>query len=385
MQNQLMGFSSQKASISGPLKRRFQMLLHLLLAFALSAAFLWFFRSSPVTQDTMQSISPDVSAVPEPFRHGEVWLDTEGRPILAHGGCVIWDAPSGKWFWYGEQRHGETFEGILHPEWNMTFAHAETLGVGCYSSPDLRQWTFEGIALRSSDDASHPLYKRGVINRPKVLRSPTTGKYVMWFHNDLSNYALALAAVAVADHPQGPFTFLDNQRAKPHESRDFTLFQDEDGSAYHVFNSDNNRTLRIARLSPDYLHHDGTFGEAHAGESREAPVMFKHGGTYYLITSGCTGWDPNAATYAVAEHPLGPWTSMHENPCVGEGAETTFRSQGAHVIPMPGTPGAFIFIANRWNPKNIIDSRHVWLPLTLRDGKPRIEWKEAWTLGDTAR
>lgn len=35
-----------------------------------------------------------------------------------------------------------------------------------------------------------------------------------------------------------------------------------------------------------------------SGELREAPVMFKRNGYYYLLTSGCTGWKPNQSSYA---------------------------------------------------------------------------------------
>ena len=31
------------------------------------------------------------------------------------------------------------------------------------------------------------------------------------------------------------------------------------------------------------------------GLSREAPSMFKAAGHYFLLTSGCTGWEPNRA------------------------------------------------------------------------------------------
>lgn len=55
--------------------------------------------------------------------------------------------------------------------------------------------------------------------------------------------------------------------------------------------------------------------------SREAPAMFQYKGKYYMINSGCTGWNPNKAEYAVADHPLGPWIVMGD-PCVGDTKET---------------------------------------------------------------
>lgn len=113
------------------------------------------------------------------------------------------------------------------------------------------------------------------------------------------------------------------------------------------------------------------------GSYREAPAMFKHNGKYYLITSDCTGWSPNAASYAVADTPLGKWIP-HGNPCIGPDRETTFHSQSTFVLAIPGQPDAFIFMADRWNKLDLQDSRYVWLPLKLVNGHPQIAWQEKW-------
>jgi hypothetical protein len=105
--------------------------------------------------------------------------------------------------------------------------------------------------------------------------------------------------------------------------------------------------------------------------------MFKHQGRYYLITSGCTGWAPNTARLAVADSIWGPWKALG-NPCVGKDAGLTFRGQATYVLPLPGKPGAFIFMADRWQPNNAIDGRHLWLPIQFNDGRPFIEWMDEW-------
>ena len=108
--------------------------------------------------------------------------------------------------------------------------------------------------------------------------------------------------------------------------------------------------------------------------------MFKHAKTYYLITSGCTGWAPNAARLAAADSIWGPWKALG-NPCVGKDAGSTFQGQSTHVLPVPGKTGAFIFMADRWRPKNAIDGRHLWLPIQFKDGKPFVAWMDKWNLG----
>lgn len=112
----------------------------------------------------------------------------------------------------------------------------------------------------------------------------------------------------------------------------------------------------------------------------EAPIIFKHNGTYFFIGSGCTGWDPNAARSARTNDILGEWEELG-NPCVGDGADITFSSQGRYVLPVPGKKnGSFIFIADRHVPKNPIDSRYVWLPIDVSSGIPKIRWYDEWNL-----
>src|SRR5699024_1575905 len=101
------------------------------------------------------------------------------------------------------------------------------------------------------------------------------------------------------------------------------VFKDDDGRAYHIYSSEWNRTLYISLLDDSYTKHTGVFKRNFINKSREAPAVFKHQGKYYLISSGCTGWDPNVAEYAVADSMLGEWTVIG-NPCTGPGAEKTF-------------------------------------------------------------
>jgi len=56
---------------------------------------------------------------------------------------------------------------------------------------------------------------------------------------------------------------------------------------------------------------------------------------------------------------FGQW-KLVGNPCVGATemeAANTFQSQGSFVLPMPGRPGSFIFMADQWDPDNLAESR----------------------------
>ena len=129
-------------------------------------------------------------------------------------------------------------------------------------------------------------------------------------------------------------------------SRDMTLFVDDDGKAYHIYSSEDNLTLQIAELSDDYLSHTGKYIRIFPGGHNEAPAIFKKDGIYWMITSGCTGWEPNKARLLTATSILGEWKQL-PNPCVGENADKTFGGQSTYVLPLQGTEKQFIFIENQ--------------------------------------
>jgi hypothetical protein len=56
-------------------------------------------------------------------------------------------------------------------------------------------------------------------------------------------------------------------------------------------------------------------------------------------------------------------------------------AQSTFVLPAPGRPDSFIFMADRWNPKDLPDSRHLWLPFTMEPGGTfTIPWCDHWDL-----
>lgn len=339
------------------------------------------------------------------FMPGAVWTDEGGERIYAHGGGIL--HYDGRYYWYGENRHA---------------------GVNCYSSENLYDWKREGTVLAWEENRpGYDLEKGCIIERPKVIYNAKTGKFVMWFHLELKGqgYGAARTAVAVADKPEGPFRYLRSMRCcagkwpenmteeqrnntlEPEDSgkwwskewmqavkdglfvrrdfeggqmsRDMTLFVDEDGKAYHIYSSEENLTLQIAELTEDYQGHTGRYVRVFPGGHNEAPAIFKRDGKYWMITSGCTGWAPNAARLAVADHMLGPWKALG-NPCKGAEANLTFRSQSTYVLQVDGKEEAYIFMADRWNPKDLPDSRYIWLPLKFEGGKPVLYWTEKWSL-----
>lgn len=301
---------------------------------------------------------------------GEPWLDTDGNVIQAHGGGILHEG--GVYYWFGENKDGPTLPG----------RRVDVIGVNCYSSRDLLAWKNEGLVLRAEpSDPAHDLHPGKVAERPKVIFNPLTRKYVMWLHIDSPDYTAARAGVATSDHVTGPYQYLHSVRPNGLDSRDMTLFQDDDGKAYLVHSSDWNSVMIISELSEDYLSCTGKysrqFDHGQKNTGRESPALFKYQGKYHIITSGTTGWSPNAAECAVAESIHGPWR-VQGNPCVGANADTTFFAQNTFVLPLAGTPGAFILMADRWIPDDLRNSRYVWLPLKISGEELRVEWRDAW-------
>ncbi len=338
---------------------------------------------------------------PRGFRPGEVWRDTAGRPINAHGGGIL--VHEGVYYWYGESKQTKPT-----PDPTRKRPRVAATGVACYSSTNLMDWVNQGIVLATStNDPAGDLHPRRVLERPKVIYNRSTGKFVLWLHIDSPDYRAARSGVAVADKPTGPFKYLGSLRpnagvwprgvtardktpddknflardfADGQMARDMTLFVDDDGTAYQFYAAEENSTLQVSQLSPDYLRPAGKYARLFAGRFMEAPAVFKRGGKYYLIMSGCTGWAPNAARAAVAESIWGPWTEL-DNPWTGPEAEVSYNSQSTFVLPVPGRAGTYIFMADRWNPGNLEDSRYVWLPLRFDPtGRPQLRWVDSWNL-----
>lgn len=344
------------------------------------------------------------------FYPGKLWFDNNQRIINAHGGGVLYH--DGQYYWFGEHK-GER-------------SNAAWIGVTCYSSSDLYNWNDEGVALAVSKDNRSPIVEGSTMERPKVIYNEATEKFVMYFHLELQGrgYDAAHVGIAVSDKPTGPYELVRNGRVNPGEwplnmtvlqqnatdkpedytwwtpewnkaienglfvrrdfeggqmSRDMTLFVDDDKKAYHIYASEDNLTLHIAELTDDYLGHTGKYIRIDPAGHNEAPAIFKKNGRYFMITSGCTGWDPNAARLLTADHILGEWT-LHPNPAVGKGAELTFHSQSTYILPVAGKKDAFIFMADRWRPENPIDGRYVWLPVLFEDGMPVLKWFNKWDL-----
>jgi hypothetical protein len=231
-----------------------------------------------------------------------------------------------------------------------------------YRSTDLRTWEFRNNVLTQG---SAPELAVANIERPKVIYNAGTGRYVLWAHWENGvDYGQARTAVAVSDTVDGNYTYLGSSRPLGYDSRDMTVFRDDDGQAYLISATRVNADLNVYRLTADYTGVASLVRTLWPGSYREAPAMFKRNGVYFLVTSGATGWQPNQARYATATGITGTWSALAN---LGDGI--TYGSQSTYVLPVQGTSTtSYLYLGDRWagawgGPVN--DSRYVWLPLTF--------------------
>lgn len=308
------------------------------------------------------------------FPIGKQWLDTDGKHINCHGGCVVYD--NGKYYWFGESRTG---------------GHSD--GISVYSSSDLYNWQNLGMAVvhqgDRDDENLQDISEGRLLERPKVIHNAATGKWVMWAHwENGKDYGEARVAVLESDKLTGPYTFVRTMRPNGHDSRDQTLFLDTDGKAYHFCSTDMNTNINVVRLTDDFLNASPNETKIMNGRRLEATTVCKYGDTYFATFSECKGWDPAPGHSATAVGDiLGTWTEG-ENFCVDPDENRSYGSQGAYVFSvadMGYDPKCFIFYGDRWIPSNVGGSTYVWLPMSIRSGYPTVRNHTDWNLDEVMR
>lgn len=294
------------------------------------------------------------------MKNGECWLDDAGHAIQAHGGMMA--KIDGAWYWWGENKDVSGYG-----------ANAHSAGVNCYRSTDMVHWHCLGTALRPRMEEGSLIHPTMICERPKVLRNPETCKYVMWFHCDRPDYTLAAAGVAVADRPEGPYTFLYAKQPNRRDCRDMTVVREKSGAAWLLHAGDWNKTMYLSRLTDDYLDFTGECYPLLIDQEREAPAIFQaEDGRWCLITSGCTGWSPNRALYALSPRLTCGWKLIGD-PCSGPEARKTFHGQSSFVVE---TERGRYLLMDHWKKEDLAHSAYSLLPITLDGDEVDVPWTE---------
>jgi hypothetical protein len=303
------------------------------------------------------------SAVTVTFKNGVFWNDTMGTKIQAHGAGLL--KVDDTYYWVGEDKT------------TNTGGTGNFYAVSLYASKDLVTWEHRNKVITTSTDPQLAVSNR-VIERPKIIYNDMTKMYVIWLHWDDTTYNNSYAGIFKSPTVDGNYTYVDHIKPGGHDSRDCTLFKEDNGTAYFISVANSNRDMFAYRLTDDYLNvQQGSTGtNIFPGQSREAPAIVKIDGTYYAITSGSTGWAPNQGGYATASSITGPWTGQSN---IGD--NTTYQSQSTYIITVVGSQTTtFIYAGDRWNSSQLTNSQYVWLPLTVNGTKLSMSYSAQWSL-----
>ena len=277
------------------------------------------------------------------FRPGQVWLDTKGERIQAHGGSVMYI--DGTYYWYGENKElTDGTNGIWH------------MGVRCYSSQDLYNWEDRGVIIPAEpDDPESSLHPSACMDRPHIIYNKRTGKYVCWL-KIMKKDGTQSETVLTADDILGPYTKVrEGLRPLGMSAGDFDLAVAEDGKAYYYFERVHSETI-CADLTDDYTDVTGYYSTHFPNGAppyvREATAHFTRRGKHYLVTSGTTGYLPNPSEIAIADTWHGPYKVLG-NPHPDDESHTSYHSQISSVFKVQGKDDLYIAVADRWCPEEM--------------------------------
>lgn len=354
------------------------------------------------------------------IRPGQVWLDTNGKPIQAHGFSVFYSEKDGLYYWYGENKE-KTKGGLFNTIWHW--------GVRCYVSHDLYNWEDKGLIIPPQpEDLGSPLHPTYCMDRPHIIYCEKTGKYVAWL-KIMCGTTSQFMSVMQADEFLGPYKFV-HKIYKPlqMDTGDFALAVDKTTKkAYFIFDRPHFEVVTVT-LSDTYTEVTDEFSrhytDLHPPFSREAPAYFEKGGLRYLITSGTTGYYPNPSRVCCFTDWHGDYEDLG-NPCINDITGTSFYGQFTCILKVPDK-NLYIAMADRWKPtafgkwfskkfyrlvekamsgerhqeitrpdrspklagelprklqrhmENTSVARYVWLPIEWQDDKPVIRWHNEW-------
>lgn len=313
--------------------------------------------------------------------------DTNGNKINAHAGGIIYS--SGYYYWYGEYRSPKPSDGS-HWDSNQK--------VTLYKSKDMKNWDYQGVILDLSKDPNN-----WDLERPKIIYNKANDNFVMWFHLEPNRkYTEGFAGTAVSKTINGPFKLISarrpNQNTNPKSNnypgdnnwfvkqankkfneflpkgqqvRDLTAFVDDDNKAYLIYESEDDYSLQVVQLTEDYENFTKNYSRILIGKQNEAPSITKYKGSYFLITSGLTGYKANPPRIYKAKSIYGPWEYLG-SPLYSNGRfvpKTIYNAQPSYIFRNPKNQQV-ILMMDIWDIsnggfKNLWKSSYAWLPLTF--------------------
>lgn len=289
------------------------------------------------------------------IHNGDMWIDSDGNDVQAHGAGFL--KVDDTWYMIGEDRT---------KQWNPD--------VNMYSSKDLVNWKFERKIIENG--VTHPeLGKTRMIERPKLMYCAKTKKYVVWCHWESSDYGASEAGVFYCDSVNGAYKFHWGGRPLGVKSRDCNVFVDDDGTAYFISTIEENQHLGLFKLSDDYLS-AVEYTELFKYQSREAPAIVKVDGMYYMLSSACTGWDPNPCKLSCSDSLTSGWSELRQ---IGD--DIAYDTQAASILTVKGTEGTtYLYVGDRWMDPGLPESKTIIFPISFSDGNCKFDYSHSFDI-----
>jgi hypothetical protein len=181
------------------------------------------------------------------IRPGEVWLDTAGKPIQAHGASILQVGDT--FYWYGENKE-RTLPGSGIWHW----------GVRAYASKDLVNWADQGLIVPPvPDDPASPLHPAKQLDRPHILYNAGTRKFVCWV-KIMETDGRQTRTILTADRFTGPYTIIRHGlQPLGMNAGDFDLVINPDDLKAYTYFERVHSELICADLSGDYTDVTGYY------------------------------------------------------------------------------------------------------------------------------
>lgn len=216
------------------------------------------------------------------------------NPILPDN-CFVPDAeahvmPDGRLYLYGS--------------WDLSNQKSYCSNViHCFSTDDMINWTDHGVIFRNDNEFNGiPWNPNTKLYAPDAIYA--NGKYYLYLCGSENE-----EGVAVSDSPIGPFSVAEPIDIADGDSIDPAVFVDKDNKKYYFWGQfslrggelcDDMKTLKPETVKKDLLT------EWEHGFHEGASIR-RRGDKYYMLYTDVSRGKATCISYAVSDHPLGPY------------------------------------------------------------------------------
>ena len=192
----------------------------------------------------------------------------------------------------------------LYGSWDLSGNADYCSGVmHTFSTDDMVHFTDHSVIFENTDEhRGMPWSRNPVLYAPDAIHR--NGKYYLYVCSSCGE-----EGVAVADRPAGPFSDAEPVAGADGRGIDPAIFVDEDGQAYYLWGQFSLHGGKLAddmkTVIPGTEKHDILTEWEHG--FHEGSSLRRRGDKYYIVYTDITRGRATCLSYAVADHPLGPY------------------------------------------------------------------------------